>query len=33
MLELSRGDDSLVVAPEHGGAIVGWTRAGTHLFQ
>src|SRR5438105_598341 len=33
MVQLTRGDDSLVVAPEYGGAIVGWTRGGAHLFR
>jgi len=33
MLQLVRGDDSLIVAPEHGGAIVGWTRHGIHMFR
>ncbi len=33
MLTLSGGDDSLILAPEHGGAIVGWTRRGTHMFR
>jgi aldose 1-epimerase len=33
MLTLSRGDDSLVVAPEAGGAILGWTRGGAHLLR
>ena len=33
MLTLSRGDDLLILAPEHGGAIVGWTRRGTHLLR
>jgi aldose 1-epimerase len=33
MLALSRDDDSLVVSPEHGGAILGWTRRGNHMFR
>jgi aldose 1-epimerase len=33
MLTLSRGDDSLVVAPEFGAAILGWTRRGAHLLR
>jgi aldose 1-epimerase len=33
MLALSRGGDQLIVAPEHGGSIVGWTRQGTHLLR
>lgn len=33
MLQLSRGGDSLVVAPAHGGAIIGWTRDGRHLLR
>jgi aldose 1-epimerase len=33
MIELAHGDDSLVLAPEHGGAIVGWTRRGIHMFR
>jgi aldose 1-epimerase len=33
MLSLSRDGDSLVVASEHGGAIVGWTRRGMHLLR
>jgi aldose 1-epimerase len=33
MLTLSCGDDPLILAPEHGGAIVGWTRRGTHMFR
>ena len=33
MVSLSRGDDSLVLAPKHGGTIVGWTRRGTHMLR
>jgi galactose mutarotase-like enzyme len=33
MLQLSRGDDSLILAPEFGGSIVGWTRRGTQMFR
>ena len=33
MLRLTRGADSVVVAPAHGGAIVGWTRNGRHLLR
>ena len=30
MIELTHGDDVLVVVPEHGGAILSWTRRGIH---
>jgi len=33
MLSLSRGEDSLVVAPESGGTILGWTRRGAHPLR
>jgi len=33
MLSLTRGKDSLVVAPESGGTILGWTRRGAHLLR
>lgn len=33
MINLALGDDSLVVAPENGGAVIGWTRRGTPLFR
>jgi len=33
MIQLARGDDSLILAPEHGGAILGWTRRGTHMLR
>jgi len=33
MPRLSRGADSLVLTPEHGGSIVGWTRDGIHLLR
>jgi aldose 1-epimerase len=33
MLELSLGHDSLILTPEFGAAILGWTRRGTHLFR
>jgi aldose 1-epimerase len=33
MIEIRRGEDSLIVSPEHGGSIVGWTRNGTHLLR
>ena len=33
MLRLTRGADSVVVAPRDGGAIVGWTRQGRHLLR
>jgi aldose 1-epimerase len=33
MIQLARGDDSLILAPEHGGAIVGWTRRATHILR
>jgi aldose 1-epimerase len=33
MIRLVHGDDSLVVMPNHGGAILGWTRRGTHLLR
>ena len=33
MIQLARGGDSLIVAPEFGGAIVGWTRDGRHLLR
>jgi aldose 1-epimerase len=33
MIQLRRGGDSLVVAPESGGSIVGWIRDGRHLLR
>ncbi len=33
MLRLSRGDDSLVLVPEFGGAVLGWTRRGIPLLR
>ena len=30
MIELTHGDDVLAVVPEHGGAILSWTRHGNH---
>ncbi len=33
MIQLARGGDSLILAPECGGAIVGWTRDGRHLLR
>ena len=33
MLQLSRGDDSLVLAPEFGGAVLGWTRRGIPMLR
>ena len=33
MIQLSRGEDSLILAPEHGGAILGWTRRGIHMLR
>lgn len=33
MLTLSRGADSLVIAPESGGAIVGWMRGGRNVLR
>ncbi len=33
MIQLTRGGDSLIVSPTHGGAIVGWTRDGIHLLR
>jgi aldose 1-epimerase len=33
VIELSRGECSLIVIPEHGGSIVGWTRGGRHLLR
>ena len=32
-LRLTRGEDSIVLAPADGGAIVGWTRAGRHILR
>ncbi len=33
MIQLSHGDDSLVLAPEDGGSILGWTRRGVPLLR
>ena len=33
MLQLSHGGDSLVLAPEHGGSILGWTRRGVPMLR
>jgi aldose 1-epimerase len=33
MLRLSRGDDSLVLVPEFGGAVLGWTRRGIPMLR
>jgi aldose 1-epimerase len=33
VIQLTCGENALVVAPEHGGAIVGWTRRGTDLLR
>ncbi len=33
MLCLSRGEDSLVLAPEFGGSVIGWTRRGANMFR
>jgi aldose 1-epimerase len=33
MIQLTRGEDSLVLTPEYGGSIVGWTRRGIHIFR
>lgn len=33
MIQLSRSADLLVLAPEFGGAIVGWSRRGTYLLR
>jgi aldose 1-epimerase len=33
MLRLARGQDSLVIAPEAGASVIGWTRGGRHLFR
>jgi aldose 1-epimerase len=33
MIHLSRGDDSLTVAPDIGGAIIGWTHGGVHQLR
>jgi hypothetical protein len=33
MLGLARGDDAIVVVPEHGAAIVGWSQGGTDLSR
>ena len=33
MLAPARGDDAIVVAPEHCAAIIGWTQGGTDLSR
>jgi aldose 1-epimerase len=33
MIQLAHNEDSLVLAPEYGASVVGWTRRGIHLFR